>query len=69
MIKTRYGNLYGVKDEKDKMVWFPTKSEAKWKLREVYTAKLQEIASGNNINTGMAEDIARLTNKYKDYIK
>lgn len=69
MIKTRYGNLYGVKDENDRLVWFPTKADAKWKLKQVYTAKVQAIAGDNKIGIGMAEDIAKLTNKYKDYIK
>lgn len=68
MIKTRYGYTYGVENEDGKLIWFRTKKEAKYKLKQVYTAKVREI-TGEEDSLYMANRLAHLTNQYKDYIK
>ena len=68
MIKTRYGYTYGIEDENGKLIWYRTKKEAKYKLKEVYTAKVREI-TGEEDSLYMANRLAHLTNQYKDYIK
>ena len=71
MIKTRYGYTYGVEDENGKLIWYRTKKEAKYKLKQVYTAKVREITQelGEEDSLYMANRLAYLTNQYKDYIK
>jgi len=50
------------------LIWYRTKKEAKYKLKEVYTAKVREI-TGEEDSLYMANRLAHLTNQYKDYIK